>query len=116
MSRTYWAGEMRPGEVAVFHFEGRSRVLCAADGSRDATAATKFAAIEDAEAYAKRYVVANPGRGCRMYDSAGHRIADIVGEKCPAHRYTRAQARRDLIIGLAGFVLVPLGFFADKWI
>jgi hypothetical protein len=116
MAGSYWGGEMRPGEVALFHFEGKSRVMCGADGDRSRTAATKFATIEDAEAYAKRYVEAHPARGCRMYDSTGQRIRDIMGEKCPRQRYTRAQAKRDLIIGLAGFVLVPLGFFIDKWI
>lgn len=116
MSRTYWAGEMLPEEVALFHFEGKSRVMCGADGNRAGAVATKFATIQDAQAYAKQYVEANPARGCRMYDSAGHRIGDVFGEHCPAQRYTRAQAKRDLFIGLAGFVLVPLGFFVDKWI
>jgi len=107
---------MQPGEVALYHFEGKSRVMCGADGDRARVLATKFPTIQDAEAYAKQYVEANPARGCRMYDSAGQRIGDIFGEKCPTHRYTRAQAKRDLFIGLAGFVLVPLGFFLDKWI
>ena len=90
--------------------------MARADGNRADTAATKFATIQDAEANAKRYVQANPARGCRMYDPSGHRIGDILGEKCPVQRYTRAQAKRDLFIGLAGFVLIPLGFLVDKWI
>ena len=68
MSRTYWGGEMRPGEMALYHFEGKSRIMCGADGSRTGAVATKFATIQDAETYAKQYVEANPERGCRMYD------------------------------------------------
>ena len=113
---TYWAGEMKAGEVALFHFEGKSRVMCSADGDTSKTAATKFASREDAESYADRYVETNPTRGCRLYDATGNRIGDIVGEKVPKHRYTRSQAKRDLIIGLAGFIVLPLGFMLDKWI
>ena len=116
MRGTYWAGELQPGEVALFHFEGKSRVMCSAGGNREGAVATKFATVQNAQEYAKQYVKANPARGCRIYDSTGQRIGDITGEECPAERYTRAQAKRDLLIGIAGFVVIPLGFLFDKWV
>lgn len=32
MSRTYWAGEMAGDQIALFHFDGKSRVMCHPDG------------------------------------------------------------------------------------
>ena len=108
---------MRGGEVALFHFDGRSRVLCGADGSLGATArAVKFGTVEEAVSYAERYVGANGRRGCRIYDQSGDCVREIRGAEVPASRYTRAQAKRDLCIGLMGFLLIPIGFLIDWWI
>jgi hypothetical protein len=116
MRRTHCPGDMQPGEVALFHFEGKSRIMCGADGSMDSAPPTRFASKEAADAYANEYVARHPRRGCRMYDSAGTCIGEIRGAATPAQRYTRAQAKRDVCIGVAGFVLIPAGFLFDKWI
>jgi hypothetical protein len=116
VSRTYWAGHLAPGEVALFHFLGKSRMLCKADGTLGATPATKFADADGARAYAQQYVDAHPDRGCRLYDSTGERVEEIRGAAVPAQRYSRKDAKRDLIIGAAGFLLIPIGILIDWWV
>ena len=116
MRWTWGPVDLRPGEVILFHFEGKSRVMCAADGTSGSAPPVRFANKEEAERYAKQYVEQNPSRGCRLYDSTGTRIGDIFGAAAPVQRYTRAQAKRDLLIGLAGFFVIPIGFLFDQWI
>ena len=91
--------------------------MCGADGNPDSAPATRFASKEEAEAYANSYVAQHPRRGCRLHDSAGTCIREIRGAATPAQRYTRAQAKRDLWIGVAGLFLSPLaGFLFDEWV
>jgi len=113
---TYWSGGMQAGQIALFHFDGKTRMLCSAEGTFDSASPTVFASIEDAERYARNYVDANPRRGCRLYNVEGDCVAEIRGSAVPFRRYTKANAKRDLFLGIAGFVLVPFGFFLDKWI
>ena len=113
---TLHPGDTLPGEVVLFHFEGKSRIMCAADGTRNQASATKFAGQSEAEAYARQYVAEHPGRGCRLYDSTGASLGEIRGLQARAPGYTRRDAKRDLSIGLAAFFLIPVGFLFDKWI
>ncbi len=116
MKGTYWAGKMQAGEVAMFHFDGKTRMLCSAEGGFDSAPVTVFPSLEAAEQYAQNYVHANPRRGCRLYNVEGDCISEIRGSAVPFRRYTKANAKRDVYLGIAGFILVPVGFFLDKWI
>jgi len=108
-------GDMGPGEVLLFHFDGKSRVMCAADGTSESPSPTRFANKQEADAYANRYVAQHPRRGCRLYDSTGERIGDVLGASVPAQRYTRSHAKRDLCIGLACLSVIPIGFLFPRW-
>ena len=116
MRSTYWAGRLQPEEVALFHFDGKRRMLCNADGSFGTAPPTVFKTLDAAEVYADQYVKANPRRGCRLYDNSGTCIREVAGSAVPERRYTRRAAKRDLCIGLLGFVLIPVGFLVDAWI
>ena len=116
MARTYWAGHLQPGEIALFHFRGKTRIHCDAAGNLGSSPPVKFAGIEEARKYAGEYLEGHPDRGCILYDSAGNRVDELRGAAVPAIRYSRSDARRDLIIGLSGFLLIPIGFLVDEWI
>ena len=116
MRSTYWAGKLAPGEVALFHFDGKRRMLCNADGSFGSARPAVFQTVDVADAYARRYVEANPRRGCRIYDAGGACIREIAGSAVPERHYTRAAAKRDLCVGLLGFLLIPVGFLIDAWV
>jgi hypothetical protein len=102
-------------QIALFHFDGKTRVLCHSDG-RLGGAAVKFPNLDAAVAYANEYVQANAARGCRLHDATGACVREIAGAKVPTERYTRAAAKRDLLIGLMGFAIIPVGYLVDHWI
>jgi hypothetical protein len=102
-------------QIALFHFDGKSRVMCYPDG-RLGGVAIKFPNLDTAVAYANEYVHRNVARGCRLHDASGACIREIVGAKVPVERYTRAAAKRDLLIGLMGFAIIPVGYLVDHWI
>ena len=116
MSRTYWAGDMRPGQIALFHFDYKSRVMCGADGASSPADPTVFADLPEAESYARGYIATYPRRACRLYDSAGNLAGEFVSDAARAEENPRRDAKRDLCIGLTGLVLIPLGFLFDKWV
>lgn len=116
MGRAYWAGNINPGEIALYHFLGKTRVMCRADGTLGPLAATKFSSGNDAETYARKYVEVRPDRGCRLYDDVGRRLGEIRGASAPAHPYSRKDARRDVVIGTLAFLAVPIGILIAKWI
>ena len=107
---------MQAGEIALFHFDGKARMLCDVNGDLDRASATRFGSQQEAETYAQQYVSEHPGRGCRLYDSDGDVVAEIRGKSVPSRQYTRAMAKRDFAIGIAGFVLIPVGFLLDRWV
>jgi hypothetical protein len=102
-------------QIAVFHVDGKTRVLCHPDG-RLGGGAIKFPNMDAAVAYANQYVQENTARGCRLLDASGACVREIAGAKVPAERYTRAAAKRDLLIGLMGFAIIPFGYLVDRWI
>ena len=114
VSRTYWAGEIQPGQIALFHFDYKSGVMCAADGGNSVQPA-RFATLAEAESYARSYVEANPRRGCRLYDSTGSVTGEFASATARALINPRRDAKRDLCVGLAGLVLIPVGFLFDRW-
>lgn len=116
MARTYWAGNLQPGDVALFHFRGKTRIHCDAEGRLGSSRAVKFSGTGEAGAYAHQHVEAHPDRGCIFYDFEGNRVGEIRGAATPATRYSRRDAKRDLCIGIGGFLLIPIGFVVDEWI
>jgi len=74
-------------QIAVFHFDGKTRVLCHPDGTLGGVA-VKFPNIDTAVAYADQYVQRNVARGWRLHDATGACIREIVGAKVPTARYT----------------------------
>jgi hypothetical protein len=107
---------MRPGQIALFHFDYKSKVMCGADGASTPVTPSLFSTLADAEAYASAYIETNPSRGCRLYDSSGVLIGDFASETARAAYNPRRDAKRDLCIGLVGLVLIPLGFLVDRWV
>lgn len=77
---------------------------------------SKFPNLDAAVTYANDYVEKNAACGCRLLDASGACIREIVGAKVLAERYTRADAKRDLFIGLMGFAIIPVGYLVDRWI
>ena len=116
MSRTYWAGELRPEQVALFHFDCKSRVICRADGELAASGPAIFDTPRDAESYARQYGEANVRRGCRIYNATGALVGEYMSEAAKAEENPRRQAKRELCIGLLGFALIPLGLLFDHWV
>jgi hypothetical protein len=116
VSRTYWAGDLRTGQVALFHFECKSRMMCSADGEFTASGPAVFDSMPDAEVYAQKYVQTNLRRGCRVYDSTGAIVGEYVSTVAMAEENPRGQAKRDLFIGLLGLLLMPLGLLFDHWV
>jgi hypothetical protein len=116
VSRTYWAGDLRAGQVALFHFDSRSRMMCGADGELTACGPAVFDSMPDAEVYAQKYVQTNLRRGCRVYDSTGAVVGEYVSSAAKALDNPRRQAKLDLCIGLFGLLLMPLGFLFDHWV
>jgi hypothetical protein len=102
-------------QVALFHFDCKSRVMCCPDGELGATRPYTFNTLNEAETYALRYLVANPRLGCRVYGSTGALVAEYISELARKEEDPRRQAKRDLCIGLLGFALIPLGFLFDHW-
>jgi len=116
VSRTYWAGDLRTGQVALFHFECKSRMMCGADGELTAADPAVFDSMPDAEAYAQKYVQTNLRRGCRVYDFSGAVVGEYISTVAKAEENPRRQAKLDLCIGLFGLLLMPLGFLFDHWV
>jgi len=106
---------MQRGQIALFHFDYKSRVMCGADG-RSAAVPSLFADLPEAESYAQSYIEANPRRGCRMYDSTGKLVGELASEVARAAENPRRDAKRDLYIGLGGLLMIPLGFLVDRWV
>jgi len=126
ISNPHWFGVIRPGQVAVFVFDARTRTGRNPDGSDPGVAGTSLAIgddCNDALHFARDIVSRDPNLYCELYDnpaSYGQPLETIYDPGFRARYFVR-RAHREIVAGVLlwflGTTFIVIDFRRDlTWI